>query len=157
MTTRPVTIPGVQGEVSADVSAFGATKIMVDGQEQKQEGFFTKTVQLPAEGGGTKEAKVKGGMMRAYPVLVVDGEDHPTGPPTPTLQQGLAFLPLLGLVLIQGALGFLLVFGGVALSMSVVRSDRPDGTKVGLQVAIGVGVVVICLALAVLIYGLLSS
>ncbi|MBD8605904.1 hypothetical protein IFT73_03485 [Aeromicrobium sp. CFBP 8757] len=75
---------------------------------------------------GPVEAKVKGGAFRAHPVLVVGDGEHTTGPPTPRLLQALGVLPVLSLLVFHGLLGFALAFGGVAITMTVIRSARSD-------------------------------
>ena len=49
--------------------------------------------------------------------------------------QILALLPILALLLIQGALGFLVAFGAVAINMGVVRGPRSGSVKAALMVA----------------------
>ena len=150
VTSQSMTIPGVAGTVeTAEASAFSGPSFTVNGEKLKPKGLLRSKIDLPAQDGGTKEARIKGGALRAHPSLVVDGQEYHSGPPTPPLLQGLALLPILGLVIIQGALGFLLVFGGIGANMAVIRSDRSEGAKLGIIIATGVGVIAVCIILAV--------
>ena len=46
-----------------------------------------------------------------------------------------ALLPFLLLVLVQGALGFLIAGGAIALNMGIIRAEHSAGAKLGLMIA----------------------
>jgi hypothetical protein len=150
MAFAELTLPGVAGTVVTEYAFWSGFKFLVNGERVKAHGFPRNKLALPGTHGPV-EAKVKGGMLRAHPVLVVGGTDFPTGPPTPAIQQVLALLPLIGLAIVQGVLGFLIAFGGLAITMGVVRSERSGGAKVGLIIATVIAVVVIDLVLVIAI------
>src|SRR5262245_21369363 len=141
-----LTIPGVSGGISTENSLWSGPKFSVDGQRVRAHGFPRNRLTLPGISGPV-EAKVKGGLIRAHPVLVVDGKEYPTGPPTPMGLQILALLPLLTLILLQGAVGFLVAFGAVAINMGIVREERSNGAKVGFMTAILIAAVLIDIAI----------
>lgn len=134
MAFADLNIPGVSGIVSTDYSFWRGYRFTVDGQRVKPHGFPRNRLTLPGTSGSV-EAKVRGGVARAHPALVVGGTEYPTGPDTPRLQQVLALLPMLTLLLVQGAIGFLVAFGGSAVNMGIVRGEQRDAVKVGLMVA----------------------
>jgi hypothetical protein len=135
MPIATVNIPGVSGDISVEQSFWKGFKFTVAGQQVKPHGFPRNRLTLPGAVGPI-EAKVKGGVARAYPSLVIDGRDYPTGPPTPKAQQVLALLPLLLLLLVQGALGILVAFGALSVNMGIVRAERSNGAKLGLMAAV---------------------
>jgi hypothetical protein len=148
MAFADLNIPGVAGSVSTEYGFWSGYKFRVGGERVKPHGFPRNRLSLPGTEGPI-EAKVKGGLFRAHPALVVGGTEFSTGAPTPRVQQALALLPLAGLLLIQGALGFLVTFGGIVINMGIVRSERSDRAKIGLMVATLIAVVVIDLVIAV--------
>lgn len=148
MAFADVTIPGVSGTVSTDYSFWGGYRFIVDGQRVKPHGFPRNRLTLPGTSGSV-EAKIKGGVARAHPALVVGGEEYPTGPATPRLQQVIALLPLLTLLLVQGAIGFVVAFGGTAVNMGIVRGEQRDGVKVGLMIATLVAAVAVDVAVVI--------
>lgn len=148
MTSTDLSIPGVAGEILIEYGSLGGHKFTVGGEPVRPHGFPRNKLTLPGTDGPV-EAKVKGGLFRAHPALLVGGKEYAAGPPTPRVLQILALLPLAALLLVQGALGFLVAFGGIAVNMGVVRSERSDGVKVGLVVATFIVAVVIDLAIAV--------
>ena len=135
MPIATVNIPGVSGDIAVEQSFWKGFTVIVAGQHVKPHGFPRNRLTLPGAAGPI-EAKVKGGVARAYPSLVVDGKDYPTGPPTPKAQQVLALLPLLLLLLVQGALGILVAFGALSVNMGIVRAERSDTAKLGLMAAV---------------------
>ncbi len=135
MPIATVNIPGVSGDIAVEQSFWKGFKFTVAGQQVKPHGFPRNRLTLPGAAGPI-EAKVKGGVARAYPSLVIDGKDYPTGPPTPKAQQVLALLPLLLLLLVQGALGILVAFGALSVNMGIVRAERSNGAKLGLMAAV---------------------
>lgn len=150
MTFAPLSVPGVAGEVRTESSFWSGYRFFVDGRRIKPHGFPRNRLTLPGTAGPV-EARLKGGLFRAHPVLVVDGTEHTTGPPTPGGLQALAILPVLSIVAFQGLLGFLLAFGAVAINMGIVRSSRPNGTKAALLVATFAVVALIDVLLVVVI------
>lgn len=135
MPFAPITIPGVTGEILTTYSFWTGYKFFVEGQRVKPHGFPRNKLTFPGTNGPV-EAKIKGGLFRAHPVLVVGDTEHTTGPPTPRGLQALALLPLLSIVILQGALGFVLAFGAVAASMGVIRGTGTNGAKAALMVGI---------------------
>lgn len=135
MPIATLNIPGVSGDIAVEQSFWKGFKFTVAGQQVKPHGFPRNRLTLPGAAGPI-EAKVKGGVARAYPSLVIDGKDYPTGPPTPKAQQVLALLPLLLLLLVQGALGILVAFGALSVNMGIVRAERSNGAKLGLMAAV---------------------
>jgi hypothetical protein len=148
MAFAVLTIPGVSGDISTEYSFWKGYTFTVDGQRVRPQGFPRSRLALPGESGPPVEAKIKGGLFRAHPVLVVGGTEYPTGPPTPRGLQILALLPILALLLIQGALGFLVAFGGVAINMGVVRGPRSRSVKTALMVATFIGAIAIDVLMA---------
>lgn len=148
MTTTSLTIPGVAGTITVEQSPWSGYRILVDGVRIKPRGFPRNRLTLPGVDGPV-EARVKGGALRVHPIIVIDGVEHPTGPPTPRVLQVLVAAPVVGIILIQGVIGFLLAFGGVYLNQAIVRSDRPHGTKVALTSLTVVAVLAIEIALIV--------
>lgn len=129
MTISTLAIPGVAGTITVEQAFLSGFRFFVDGVRVKPHGFPRSRLTLPGVDGPV-EAKVKGGLVRAHPILVIDGVEHPTGPPTPRSLQILAIAPIVGFVLIQGLLGILLAFGGIFVNQGIVRSERPHGTKI---------------------------
>lgn len=156
MAISDVTIPGVAGPVSTSYSFWRGYRYFVAGARVKPHGFPRNQLTFPGLGAPV-EAKVRGGLLRAHPTFVVGDHSYPTGPATPAAQQFLAVLPLGALLLLQGALGFLIAFGGIAINMSTIRSARSDGAKIGLLIATLVGVVFADLAVAVAVYSVAGS
>ena len=148
MAFSPMTIPGVTGPVTTEYSFWKGYKFFVDGQRVKPQGFPRNKLQLPGTDGPV-EAKIKGGLFRAHPILVIDGQEYTSGPPTPTGLQVLGMLPVVSILILQGALGFLLAFGAVALNMGTVRGSFSTGTKIALMVATLVAVLAIDAAVLV--------
>ena len=142
MTFAPMTIPGVAGEISTTYSFWTGYKFFVGGQRVKPHGFPRNKLTLPGADGPV-EAKIKGGAFRAHPIVVSGGGEYTTGPPTPTSVQMVALLPVLSILVLQGLLGFVLAFGGVAINMGIVRSRQSNPAKFGLMVTTFVAVVVI--------------
>lgn len=153
MTYADVIIPGVAGAVSTTGSFWKGLRFAVAGERVKAHGFPRNKLTLPGDAGPV-EAKVKAGLFRPYPSFVVGGEEYPTGPPTPRGLQVLGWSPVLGVAIVQGILGFLLAFGGMALSMGIIRSERPGGVKVALMTGVLVGVIGIDLAIAFAAYSI---
>src|SRR4029078_1051941 len=143
MAFAALTIPGVSGDIAIDYSFWRGYTFTVDGQRVKPQGFPRNRLTLPGASGPPVEAKIKGGLFRAHPVLVVGGTEYPTGPPTPLGMQILALLPILALLLVQGALGFLVAFGALAINMGVVRVSRSGSVKAALMVAIFIAAIAI--------------
>ena len=145
MAFADLNIPGVAGVVSTDYSFWSGYRFSVGGTRVKPHGFPRNRLTLPGKAGPV-EARVKAGLNRAYPALVVDDQEYPTGPETPVALQILALLPLLTLVLVQGAIGFALAFGGVFVNLGIARGAQSTGAKVALMVATLVAAVAIGLA-----------
>lgn len=149
-------IPGVSGGISTEFSFWRGFKFHVAGERVTPHGFPRNRLTLPGLSGPVP-AKVKSGLARAHPTLVVDGKEYPTGPPTPKGQQILALLPLLLLVLVQGALGIVVAFGAVMVNMGTIRGERSNATKVGLMVAILVSAAAIDIVLASVVQSALGT
>jgi hypothetical protein len=133
MAFADLSIPGVAGVVSTDYSFWSGYRFFVDGERVKLHGFPRNRLTLP---GVTVpvEAKVKAGLNRAYPALVVGDREYPTGPATPVVLQVLTLLPLLTLLLVQGGIGFGVAFGGVLVNLGIARGERSLAVKVALMV-----------------------
>lgn len=154
MTFANLYIPGVAGSLSTTYSFWKGYAFSVDGQREKPQGFPRNRLSLPGVSAPV-EAKIKGGPVRAHPTLVVDGREYSTGPATPIGYQILALLPVLLLAIVQGALGFVVAFGAIALNLSIIRSERPNATKAGLMVAVlAVGALVDVLLVTALVAAL---
>ena len=145
-------IPGVSGGISVEPTFWKGFRYTVDGQLIKPHGFPRNRLTLPGTTGPV-EAKVKGGVARAYPSLVVDGKDYPTGPATPRGQQVVALLPLLLLLLVQGAVGIFVALAALSTNMGIVRSERSNTAKIGLMVV----VLVVASAVDLLVAGAILS
>lgn len=155
MTYADVTIPGVAGALSTDGSFWTGLRFSVAGERVKPKGFPRNKLSLPGTGAPVA-AKVKAGLLRPYPTFVVGGEEYPTGPPTPRGLKVLSWLPLLGLVIVQGVVGVLVAFGGLALCMGVIRSERSRAATVALLLGVLLGVIAIDLVLALAVYSVSS-
>lgn len=131
-------IPGVAGEVSTKSSFFSGFTYFVDGQPVTPHGFPRNRLTLPGTEGPV-EARIVGGLFRAHPTLVVDDVQYPTGPMASWSVQIVSLLPLLGLLVVQGGLGFVVAFGGVVINMGIVRGERTDRAKIGLMLAVLAG------------------
>lgn len=134
MAFADLTIPGVAGIVSTDYAFWSGYRFFVGGTRVKLHGFPRNRLTLPGVAGPV-EAKVKAGLNRAYPALVVDDREYPTGPETPVALQVLGLLPLLTLILAQGFIGFAVAFGGVFVNLAIARTEQSTGAKVALMVA----------------------
>ena len=132
-----VTIPGVSGALSTDYSFWSGFRFFVGGKRIKPRGFPRNRLTLPGEAGPV-EGRVKLGLT-AHPTIVVAGKEYRTGPPTPTGLQVLALLPLAALILVQGAVGALVAFGGVATNLGIIRAERPRPATIALMLAVVVG------------------
>jgi hypothetical protein len=150
MPIATVHVPGVSGDISVEQSFWKGFRFTVAGQPVKPHGFPRNRLTLPGAAGPI-EAKVKGGVARAYPSLVIDGKDYPTGPPTPKAQQVLALLPVLLLLLVQGALGILVAFGALSINMGIVRAERSNAAKIGLMAAVLVAAATIDIVLVTVV------
>lgn len=135
MTFAPITVPGVTGDIVTTYSFWTGYKFFVEGQPIKPHGFPRNKLTFPGLA-GPLEAKIKGGLFRAHPILVVGEKEYTTGPATPGRLQALALLPVLSILILQGALGFVLAFGAVAANMGVVRGTATNGAKAALMVGI---------------------
>lgn len=127
-------IPGTPGPLRIENSFWKGLRFSINGHPIKLHGFLRNRLTLPGMQGPI-EAKVKGGALHAHPSLMIGGQEFMTGPPTPKIQQVLALLPLLLLVLVQGAFGFLIAFGAIAANMGIIRAEHSAGTKIGLLFA----------------------
>ena len=145
MAFADLSIPGVAGVVSTDYSFWSGYRFSVDGARLKPHGFPRNRLTLPGTAGPV-EARVKAGLNRAYPALVVGDREYATGPETPVALQLLALLPLVTLLLVQGAIGFAVAFGGVFVNLGITRGEQSTGVKVALMVGTFVAAVAIALA-----------
>lgn len=128
MTTTPLTLPGVAGAITVEQGFWSGTRFHLDGVRLQPRGVLRNRLELPTRH-GPLVAKVKGGLFRAHPVLVVERVAHRTGPPTPRSLQVLAAAPFVGLLLVQGLLGALLAVVGTLTNQRIVRSERSHGSK----------------------------
>ena len=135
-------IPGAAADITTRRSFWKGYTFEIEGQKLSPHGFPRNRLSIPGTYGPI-EARIKGGFLRAYPSLVVGDTEYPTGPATPRGLQILAVLPLLTLLVVQGALGFLFAFGGTAINMGVIRGSRVTSAKVALMVATFVGALVV--------------
>ena len=142
MTFAPMAIPGVAGEISTTYSFWTGYRFFVAGRRIKPHGFPRNKLTLPGTAGPV-EAKIKGGAFRAHPILVSGGTEHTTGPATPSALQMLGVLPALSILVLQGLLGFVLAFGGVAVNMAIIRGVRSNRVKVALMLTTFVTIIVI--------------
>lgn len=149
MSFSVMRIPGVAGEVLVESSFWRGLRFTVNGERIKPHGFPRNRLTLPGIDGPV-EVKIRGAALRAHPSLMAGEREYPTGPPTPRAQQILALLPLLGLLAVQGFVGFLLAFGGVAVNLSIIRDERSDRVKVGL-ILLTLAVVIVADALLLLV------
>lgn len=134
VNSATLNIPGTPGPLRIENSFWKGLRFSINGHPIKPHGFPRNRLTLPGMQGPI-EAKIKGGALHAHPSLIIGGQEFMTGPPTPKIQQVLALLPLLLLVLVQGALGFLIAFGAIAANMGIIRAEHSAGTKVGLLLA----------------------
>jgi hypothetical protein len=145
MAFADLSIPGVAGVVSTDYSFWSGYRFSVDGTRLKPHGFPRNRLTLPGTAGPV-EARVKAGLNRAYPAHVVGDREYATGPETPVALQLLALLPLVTLLVVQGAIGFAVAFGGVFVNLGITRGEQSTGVKVALMVGTFVAAVAIALA-----------
>ena len=156
MAFAALDIPGLAGTLSTEYSFWKGYRFSVAGQQVRPHGFPRNRLTLPGSH-GPLEATVKGGPVRAHPILVVDGTEYPTGPPTPTSQQVLALLPLALLLLVQGAVGAGVALGAVSANMAVVRAEKSPAAKVGLMLAVLVVAAATDIVLATAVQSLIGT
>ncbi|WP_232677789.1 hypothetical protein [Nocardioides sp. R-C-SC26] len=140
MVLAVVTLPRVTAPVAIDYSFWRGYRFSVADRVVKPHGFPRNRLSLPGTA-GTVEATFKAGVLRAYPVISVDGVDHPTGPTTPRAVQVIGLLPLISLMLVTGAIGALLTFGAIAGNVSIIREDLSDRVKILLMLTVLAAVV----------------
>ena len=135
MAYRNLQIPEVAGEVSTEYGFWRGYRFTVNGERLKASGPWRNRLTLPGTTGPV-EAKIKAGMLRAYPSLVVGDVEHRTGPATPRAQQMLAVLPLLAYLLVQGLIGIAVVLLAIVANMAVVRSGSSTALKIILMIGV---------------------
>ena len=156
MTLAVLTIPGVAGDIVTKSSFWGGFTFAVDGRRVKPHGFPRNRLALPGTDGPV-EATIKGGTLRAHPTLVVGKTEYRTGPPTPLGLQISALLPLAALALVQGGLGVLVAFGGVAINMGILRREISSRAKYALMAATLVAVIAVDMAIVVVASSMLDA
>jgi hypothetical protein len=127
-----MTIRGLAGPVVLEAGLFSFRyTITVGGQPATRVGG--RRYALPAAGGGTVEAAVRGSFLDPYPTLEVNGVKHRTGPSVPIALRALALVPIL-LVGIGGGLGAVIGILGIAGNMAIARTRMSSLVKALLMV-----------------------
>lgn len=134
MRTEPLTVASLAGPVVVE-SRFLSEKysIVVGGQLGKRTGRGNYV--LPAAGGGTIDARLRGGLLNAYPTLEVNGVKHRTGPATPLALRILGLLPI-ALIGVGGIIGGLIGGVSVAVNMAITRLDKSTAVKTLLMIGV---------------------
>ncbi|MCY1137148.1 hypothetical protein OWR29_03995 [Actinoplanes sp. Pm04-4] len=146
MRTEPITIDGVAGPVVVTTGRFGgAARVEVNGEVVPQLG--DRHHRLPATGGGTVEAVVRGGTFDPYPTVEVGGVKHRTGPKVNGVVQALAFAPMI-MAITSGLVGGLVGLAGVLANATLLRSRLRPGAKVLAVIGVDLAVIVVAVALA---------
>ena len=155
MRTEPLTIRGLAGPVVVSTNGLsGRYGITVGGHPASRIGRARYALAVP--GGGTVEAKVRGGFLDAYPSLEINGVTHRTGPRTPLALRALALSPI-GLLLLGGLLGGLVGGLGAATNFAIARSRVPTAVKALLMLVVLAAVVVTWAILATAIQQTLAA
>jgi hypothetical protein len=153
--TQPVAVPGVAGPVVVDVNWFtGKHSVTVGGRPvpgSRRTGF-----QLPAAGGGTVPARVRGGVFDPYPTVEIAGVKHRTGPPVPVWLQVLALVPL-SLIAVGAALGAVIGVLGMSANLAVLRGSASTAVKVLMMLGVLVVATLVWLVAAVAIRSAIGS
>jgi len=144
--SEPLAIRGLAGPVVVEANNFtGRYTVTVGGRPAPRIGRARYA--LPAAGGGTVKAVVRGGFFDPYPSLEINGLKHRTGPPVPMPLRILALVPI---VLVGfGALGGLIGAFGVIANLAVARLPQSPLVKALLMLGV--------LALAVVTFAVLAS
>ena len=151
MRTEPLSITGLDGPVVVESSLLGnKPTLTVGGHPAARTGRGRYA--LPAAGGGTVEATVRGGFLDAFPTLEINGVKHRTGPPTPLALRILAVVPI-ALVAVGGLFGALIGVVGVAVNMAVARQNSSTVVKALLMVGVLVVALVVWLIIAATVLG----
>ncbi|WP_430502721.1 hypothetical protein ACQRWP_14330 [Micromonospora trifolii] len=146
MNTEPLQVAGVAGPiVIATKALFGHPAVTVGGVPAPRTG---KRYALPAVDGGVVQATVRNVLADPYPTVEVNGVKHRTGPSTPIFLRILAMLPIL-LLTVGGLLGALVGALGVWANLTVARTRMTTAVKALAMVGIGLGTVIVWLAVAV--------
>ncbi|MGC4759165.1 hypothetical protein [Micromonospora trifolii] len=146
MNTEPLHVAGVAGPiVIATKALFGHPAVTVGGVPAPRTG---KRYALPAVDGGVVQATVRNVLADPYPTVEVNGVKHRTGPSTPIFLRILAMLPIL-LLTVGGLLGALIGALGVWANLTVARTRMTTAVKALAMVGIGLGTVIVWLAVAV--------
>jgi hypothetical protein len=141
-----VTIPGVAGPVVVNVNWFsGRQSVTVGGRPV--EGSRRSGFQLPAAGGGTVPAMLRGGFLDPYPSLEIAGARHRTGPAVPVWLQVLALVPF-ALIAVGAAVGAVFGVLGVGANFAVLRSSASTAVKVLLMLGVLLATTLVWLVVA---------
>jgi hypothetical protein len=138
--TEPLAINGLIGPIVLESGFFANNySITVGGRPATRTGRGRYS--LPAVGGGTVEATVRGGFLDAYPTLEINGVKHRTGPKVPVPLRALAWVPIV-LLGLGGLVGGLIGALGVMVNMVIARRPASAVLKTVLMLAVlGVAVV----------------
>ncbi|PKQ25635.1 MAG: hypothetical protein CVT64_09455 [Actinobacteria bacterium HGW-Actinobacteria-4] len=104
---------------------------------------------IPLGNGSKARVKIKA-LIAGSPRVYVDGREVFTTPQPSIGLIILAVTPLLSLLILQGAIGFALAFGGLAGAQAIVRKDTMSTVARVLSV-IGIAVATIAIAFAILV------
>ncbi|WP_433308918.1 hypothetical protein ACQP0U_19160 [Micromonospora sp. CA-269861] len=153
MNTEPLNVDGVAGPIVVATKAFiGHPAVTVGGVPAPRTG---RRFALPAVGGGVVQATVRTVLADPYPTVEVNGVQHRTGPPMPIFLRILVLLPIL-LFTVGGILGALVGALGVAANLTVARTRMATAVKALTMVGVGIGTVIVWLAVAVALNAALS-
>jgi len=141
-------IPGV-GTVTLQNKFWTGPELRVDGVAVTRKG---RNFALVGKDGGAVPATIEGVYFDAYPTVLANGQRYRTGPATALWLKVVSALPLtVILVFLGGAIPIVLGLGGMAMNLTILRSDRAVNAKVGLMLAVVAAVFLIATAVVVAI------
>ncbi|MEU8390420.1 hypothetical protein [Micromonospora sp. NPDC048842] len=153
MNTEPLHVAGVAGPIVIATKAFfGHPAVTVGGVPAPRTG---RHFALPTVDGGVVQATVRNVLADPYPTVEVNGVKHRTGPSMPIFLRILVMLPIL-LFTVGGILGALVGALGVWANLTVAHTRMTTAVKALAMVGIGVGTVIVWLAVAVALNAALS-
>jgi len=143
--TQPLHIEGLAGPLVLTVNSItGGHSIIVGDQPAEKTG--RSAYLLPTGDGEAVEAKLhRTRLGERYPVLEIDGVEHPTGPPVPSWLRIMALLPLLSAAF--GPVQAVIAVAGVLLNFQLLSMGWSSTVKT--LMVIGVAAVAVTIGLGV--------
>lgn len=132
MASQIVTIPGIAVPLRIEAGSWMAFRLYA-GEVRLKQKLFSGKFTAPGTDGQPVEGKMRATAFTMWPKIEVDGVRYATGPDAPTWLKILAGLPVGLIILVQGALGFLIAFGGLFVNMGLLRAQKPVGPTAALM------------------------